>query len=168
MTSHAVLIVDDEKNVLHALQRALRREPYTTLTALGAEEGYQLLSAREVSIVVCDYTMPFINGMEFLKQVKQTYPHILSIMLTGQAEMDVAIQAINEAGVYKFILKPWNDEDLRVTLRRALESLDLVNERDHLLRKIKSRDAILGELERKYPGITRVERDEDGYMTIGE
>ncbi|RJQ80075.1 MAG: response regulator [Desulfobacteraceae bacterium] len=168
MPSHAVLIVDDEKNVLSALERALRKEPYATLTARDAEEGLKLLSARDVSIVISDYNMPYVNGLEFLQQVKEAYPHMLSIMLTGQAEMDVAIQAINEAGVYKFILKPWNDDDLRITLRRALESLDLVHERDRLLRKIVSRDTILKQLERKYPGITKVERDEDGYLLIDQ
>jgi two-component system probable response regulator PhcQ len=87
-------------------------------------------------------------------------------MLTGQAEIEVAVQAINEAGVYKFIQKPWDDADLKITIRRALESIDLISERDRLLQKVKSRDAILKELEKKHPGITKVDRDEDGYMLI--
>lgn len=166
MTQHSVLIVDDEKNVLRALERALRKLPITLLTATGGEEGLKLLSAREVSLVVSDYNMPRMDGLTFLKQVGERYPHILTIMLTGQAEMDVAVQAINDAGVYKFILKPWNDDDFRITLRRSLESIDLVNERDRLLGKIKRRDTILNELERKYPGITKVDKDADGYLHL--
>ena len=167
MTHHAILFVDDEPNVLKSFERALRREPYTLMTAAGGEEGLKLLEAREVSLVISDYNMPLMNGLDFLKEIKERYPHILTIMLTGQAELDIAVQAINEAGVYKFIQKPWDDADLKITIRRALESLDLISERDQLLQKVKSRDAILRELEKKHPGITKVERDEDGYMRIG-
>jgi DNA-binding NtrC family response regulator len=168
MTRHAVLIVDDEKHVLSALERALRKEPFTVLTAASAEEGLTLLSAREVSLVVSDYNMPRMNGLAFLKQVKAQYPHILAIMLTGQAELEIAVKAINEAGVYKFIQKPWNDADLKITLRRTLESLDLATERDRLLQKVRSRDTILNELEKKHPGITKVERDADGYLRLDD
>jgi DNA-binding NtrC family response regulator len=107
-----------------------------------------------------------MNGLALLKTVKTLYPHILAIMLTGQAEISIAMQAINEAGVYKFIQKPWEDADLKITIVRALESIDLATERDRLIQKVKSRDAILKELEREHPGITKVERDAEGYMII--
>lgn len=166
MTRHAILMVDDEPNVLKSFQRALRKEPYTLLTAQGGEEGLKLLEAREVSLVISDYNMPRMNGLEFLKAVKTLYPHILAIMLTGQAEIQIAVQAINEAGVYKFIQKPWEDADLKITILRALESIDLATERDRLLQKVKSRDAILKSLEKEHPGITKVKRDDEGYMII--
>lgn len=166
MNRHAILFVDDEPNVLKSFQRALRKEPYTLMTAQGGEEGLKLLEAREVSLVISDYNMPLMNGLEFLKTVKTLYPHVLTIMLTGQAELDIAVQAINEASVYKFIQKPWDDADLKITIRRALESIDLAMERDRLREKVKSRDAILKELERKHPGITTVHRDEDGFLIM--
>lgn len=161
-------MVDDEPYVLKAFERALRKEPYTLMTAPGGEEGLNLLDARDVSLVISDYNMPRMNGLAFLKTVKQRYPSILAIMLTGQAEIQIAVQAINEAGVYKFIQKPWDDADLKITILRALESIDLVTERDRLMQKVKSRDAILQELERKHPGITRVERDAAGYLILKE
>ena len=166
MSRHAILVVDDETKVLNAIQRTLRKEPYTVLTAESGEEGLKILEARDINLVVSDYNMPMMNGLEFLQNVRSLYPHILTIMLTGQAELEIAVQAINEAGVYKFIQKPWNNDDLRVTLQRALESIDLATERDRLVQKVKSRDAILQELEKKFPGITKVERDEEGYMLI--
>jgi DNA-binding NtrC family response regulator len=168
MTRHAILMVDDEPHVLKSFQRALRKEPYTLMTAQGSEEGLKLLEARDVSLVISDYKMPQMNGLEFLKSVKAQYPHILAIMLTGQAEIQIAVQAINEAGVYKFIQKPWDDADLRITILRALESIDLATERDRLLQKVKSRDSILMELEKKHPGITRVARDDEGYLILGQ
>jgi DNA-binding NtrC family response regulator len=166
MKSHSILIVDDEKNVLNALQRALRKEPYTIYTADGADKALQLIKAREVSLVISDYNMPGTNGLEFLKQIKALYPQVLTIMLTGQAEVQLAVEAINAAGVYKFILKPWDDEDLKITVRRSLESIDLVTERDQLLQKVKSRDAILNDLESKFPGISKVNKDDNGYLIL--
>ena len=159
-------MVDDEPHVLKSFERALRKESYTLMTAQGGEEGLKLLEAREVSLVISDYNMPQMNGLEFLKRVKTLYPHILTIMLTGQAEMEIAVQAINEAGVYKFIQKPWEDADLKITILRALESIDLATERDRLRQKIKSRDIILNELEKNHPGITKVQRDEDGCLIL--
>lgn len=166
MMQHAILIVDDEEHILNSLCRSLRKLPVSLLKATSGEEALKLLSAREVSLIISDYNMPRMNGLDFLKQVNELYPHILTIMLTGQAEMEVAVEAINEAGVYKFILKPWNDDELRVTLMRSLESLDLLNERNRLLCKVKRRDTILEELERKHPGITKVDRDEEGYLRL--
>jgi DNA-binding NtrC family response regulator len=166
MNRHAILFVDDEPNVLKSFQRALRKEPYTLMVAQGGEEGLQLLEAREVSMVISDYNMPRMNGLEFLKTVKTLHPHILTIMLTGQAELEIAVQAINEAGVYKFIQKPWDDADLKITIIRALESIDLLMERNRLREKVKSREAILNALEKKHPGITKVRRDEDGFLIM--
>lgn len=166
MRRHAILLVDDEINVLRSFQRALRKEPYQLFTANSAHEGLALLEARELSLVVSDFSMPEINGLSFLQEVKARHPHILTIMLTGYTEIQIAVRAINEAGVYKFIQKPWDDYDLKITLRRALESIDLAGERDRLLQTVKNRDAILNELERKFPGISKIERDEDGFMRI--
>jgi DNA-binding NtrC family response regulator len=159
-------MVDDEPHILNAFQRALRKEAYAVMTAASGEEGLKLLEAREFSLVISDYNMPQMNGLEFFKMVKANHPHILTIMLTGQSEMKIAIEAINEAGVYKFIQKPWNDADLKITIMRALEAIALATERDRLLQKIKSRDTILRELEEKHPGITQVERDADGYLIL--
>lgn len=168
MAQHSILMVDDEPHILNAFQRALRKEPYAVMTAASGEEGLKLLEAREFSLVISDYNMPQMNGLDFFRTVKTLYPHLLTIMLTGQAEMNIAIQAINEAGVYKFIQKPWDNAELKITIMRALEAIDLATERDRLLQKIKSRDAILEELEQKYPGITQVERDDDGYLILKE
>jgi two-component system, probable response regulator PhcQ len=168
MAKHSILMVDDEPHILNAFQRALRKESYAVMTAESGEEGLKLLEAREFSLVISDYNMPQMNGLEFFRTVKTLYPHLLTIMLTGQAEMNIAIQAINEAGVYKFIQKPWDNAELKITILRALEAIDLATERDRLLQKVKSRDAILEELEHKYPGITQVERDDDGYLILKE
>ena len=133
MSERTILIVDDEENILKAIQRTLRKENYNIFTATGGEEGLKLLDMREFDLVMSDQHMPGMDGVTFLQKVKAEQPQTLTIMLTGAKEIQVAMQAINDAGVYKFILKPWDDDDLKITIRRALESLDLVRERDALV-----------------------------------
>ena len=166
MPERTVLIVDDEEKILKALQRALRNENYTIFTATGGEEGLKLLDMREFDLVMSDQHMPGMDGVTFLRKVRTEQPQTLTIMLTGAKEISVAMEAINDAGVYKFILKPWDDDDLKVTLCRALESLDLVRERNALRERVKSRDTLLKNLEKEHPGITQVEKDEDGYLIL--
>jgi two-component system, probable response regulator PhcQ len=166
MKKHTILIVDDEEMILKSIRRALRNEDYQILTAINGKKGLAVLEDHDVHLVISDQKMPGINGIDFLKQIKKDYPRILTIMLTGNAEIEIAMNAINEAGVYKFILKPWNDNNLKVTIRRALETLELIWERDSLLEEVKTRDAILQGLEKQYPGISKVERNENGYIIL--
>lgn len=164
MKKHTILIVDDEEMILKSICRVLRNEDYRILTAKNGEEGFAILKNHDVNLVISDQRMQSMSGIDFLKGIKREYPQILTIMLTGNAEIEIAMSAINEAGVYKFILKPWDDNNLKVTIRRALETLELIWERDSLLQQAKTRDAILEDLENKYPGISKVERDENGYV----
>ncbi len=126
MTKHTILIVDDEEMILKSIYRVLRNEDYQILTAQSGEQGLGMLKEQYVDLVISDQKMPGMNGLDFLQRVKTEYPHILTIMLTGQAEIEIAMDAINEAGVYKFILKPWNDNNLKITVKRALETLELI------------------------------------------
>ena len=137
-----------------------------SICATGGEEGLKLLEMREFDLVMSDQHMPGMDGITFLQKVKAEQPQTLTIMLTGAKEIHVAMQAINDAGVYKFIMKPWEDDDLKITIRRALESLDLVRERDALRERVKSRDTLLQSLEKEHPGITQVEKDDDGYLIL--
>jgi DNA-binding NtrC family response regulator len=166
MQLRTILVVDDEPKILKAVQRTLRNENYNILTANSGGDGLRMLEGREVDMVVSDQNMPFMTGLEFLMRVKADHPGTLTMMLTGEKEIEIAVQAINQAGVYKFILKPWDDEDLKVTIRRALESLDLVRERDVLSQRVKERDNILRNLEKAHPGITRVDKDADGFLIL--
>ena len=164
MKKYTILAVDDEKLILNAIKRLLRNENYTLLTAQSGIEGLRLLKKHNVQLVISDQTMPEMTGLDFLKRVKVEYPEILMIMLTGNAEIGIAIDAINETGVYKFILKPWENVILKITIRRAIESLELGLERDKLLKQVQVQDTILKDLENEHPGISKIKRDEDGYI----
>lgn len=122
---YRLLFVDDEPNVLSALRRIFRQENYDIVTAPNAAEGLALLEAQSIQLVISDFKMPGMNGADFLKAVKERHPDTMRIMLTGHADTSAVMGAIKDGAVYKFILKPWHDDDLRVTVALALEQYDL-------------------------------------------
>ncbi len=122
---YRLLVVDDEPGILKALTRVFRQENYELVTAPSAEEGLTLMAEATTHLVISDYMMPGMKGGDFLKEVKRRYPDTIRIMLTGHADTGAVMGAVAEGAVYKFIIKPWNDDDLRVTVARALEQFDL-------------------------------------------
>ena len=123
---YRLLFVDDEPGILKALTRVFRQENYDIAIAQNGQEGLARLAEATTHLVISDFMMPGMTGAEFLREVKQRSPDTLRIMLTGHANTDAVMGAINEGAVYKFILKPWNDDDLRVTVALALEQFDLI------------------------------------------
>ena len=163
-----LLLVDDEDNVRKALKRVFRKEPYEVEDASSAREGMEKLSEKPFDIIISDYKMPHINGLEFLKWVRDYYPDTIRIMLTGQADMDTAVRAINEGEIYRFFTKPWDDQDLRISIRIASEHLKLQRRNLELLDELNKTKNLLDQLEEKYPGISKVKRDEEGRIIIDE
>ena len=123
---YRLLLVDDEVAIVNALRRVFRQENYEIVTASSGPDGLARLAEGEVHLVISDFMMPGMNGAQFLREVKQRSPDTIRIMLTGHANTDAVMGAINEGAVYKFILKPWNDDDLRITVALALEQFDLI------------------------------------------
>ncbi len=130
---HCILCVDDESNILNALKRLLRKEDYRILTAGSGAEGLALLEKNDVNLVIADQLMPEMSGTEFMRVVKEKYPDIIRITLTGYTEVDAITDAINKGHIYKFFLKPWNDHNLKLEIRQALEQYNLsqVNKQLH-------------------------------------
>lgn len=110
---HTVLLVDDEANILSALQRTLRREGYEILTAPSGAEGLSLLATHDVQVVVSDQRMPEMNGTEFLSRVKQLYPQTVRMVLSGYSDATAVTDAINRGAVYRFLMKPWDEKALK-------------------------------------------------------
>jgi response regulator RpfG family c-di-GMP phosphodiesterase len=159
---HTILVVDDDKLFVEYIQRVLSGECYNIIGGSSGQEGLEILEKQHVSMVISEYKIPLMSGLEFLEKVRIIYPDILTIMVTDHADIKLVIKAINEAGVYKFLLKPWDDIDFKNTIKKTLESLQVIKERDMLIRKVKTHEATMKDLEKRYPGITKVERDEDG------
>jgi len=125
---HTVLFVDDEVNILKALQRLLRSENMNVLVASRAADALDLLDKHPTQVVVTDQRMPEMSGVDFLAHVRERQPDIVRMMLTGYTEMKVAVDAINRGEIYRLITKPWNDDELRATLRQAFDHADLKSE----------------------------------------
>ena len=123
-----VLFVDDEVNILKALQRLLRQEDMNVLCASHGQEALEILSKTSTQVVVTDQRMPEMSGVDLLSAVRERHPDIVRMMLTGYTEMNVAVEAINRGEIYRLITKPWNDDELRATIRQAFEQSDLKDE----------------------------------------
>jgi len=119
MTESTLLLVDDEPNILRALNRILRREGYKILMAQSGSDALQLLQEHPVDVLMTDQRMPVMSGTELLAQVKQQYPHIVRMMLSGWLDATMLMDAVNVGHIYKFIPKPWDDEELRLLVKEA-------------------------------------------------
>jgi len=163
-----VLFVDDEPLVLGSLRDALRKYPFTILTATAGSQALTLLESQPVDVVVSDERMPGMTGSEFLSIVRQKHPHTIRIILTGQASLTSAIRAINEGEVYRFLTKPCAAVDLAITIQRALQLRNLARESARLLIRTREQDRILRDLEGSHPGISEVRRNLDGAIVLDD
>lgn len=141
-----VLIVDDEINVLHAFKRILRQEPYVLLIAQSGAEALAMMEAQDVDVLVSDARMPEMDGATLLATVQKRWPRCLRILLTGYPEMESLIKSINEGHLYRFLQKPWNDDEVRSVLRQATRLAFAERERLRLTKLIQARNRKLSEL----------------------
>jgi len=117
-----ILCVDDERNVLRSLERIFIDDDYDIFTASSADEGLSILENNgPFQVVISDYRMPVMDGVEFLKEVYRRWPDTVRIVLSGYADAAAIVSAINDGQIYKFIPKPWDDNELHVTITNALE-----------------------------------------------
>jgi len=166
MRQSDILIIDDEPYIVRALSRTLSVLGCVVHTANRGESGLEILEQRDIDLAICDLKMPGMGGLAFLKQVQVQHPYVFTIALTAHGDLETAVEAINTAGVYKFLLKPWNEDDLRQTVQRVLEARLLTLERDSLNQKVKRQVAILKRLEKEHPGITKKHLDEHGNVLL--
>ncbi|MDP3424988.1 MAG: response regulator [Burkholderiaceae bacterium] len=142
-TPATLLLVDDEPSILSALRRLLRPTGYTVLTATSGAEGLALLATQEVALVVSDMRMPGMDGAQFLEQVRAQWPDTVRLLLTGYADMSSTIDAINRGEIYRYIVKPWDDHELLLVIRQALEQRALRFENQRLLALTQTQNAEL-------------------------
>ena len=127
-----ILLVDDEENILSSLRRLLRRDGYRILAASGGAEGLELLAKNAVDVIVSDQRMPTMTGVEFLRRVKTIHPDTVRIVLSGYTELQSITDAINEGAIYKFLTKPWDDDQLRANIEEAFRYKELGDENRRL------------------------------------
>ena len=132
---YPVLYVDDEPDNLRIFELTFRRD-FTVLTATNAKEGLELLSQHPVAVVLSDQKMPGIQGVEFLRRVRELDSGVVRILVTAYGDAKILGDAINDGNIYRYLPKPWEPEDMRLTVRRAIESYALEAERATLLEEL--------------------------------
>ena len=126
-TPYAILIVDDEEGIRESLELTLG-DDYRVFTAKNAQEGLAIIERENIALVIADQVLPGMTGVEFLEKVIERNPSAIRMMLTGYADVASIVRAVNEGRIYRYIPKPWEPEELRVNVRRALESYSLTTE----------------------------------------
>ena len=126
--TYKILIVDDEPANLRTLARLFRQD-YEVLTAAFGKEALDLLGQHDVALLITDQRMPGMTGIELLKSTVPLRPRMVRIILTGYTDVDALVEAINCGQVYRYVAKPWNNEDLRLTVKRALEHYETSKKR---------------------------------------
>ena len=135
---HTILLVDDEVNNLQLLRRTLRHD-YNILTASNGKEALEIVEGKgdEIALIVSDQKMPEMEGTEFLKRVAGEYPDIVKILLTGHLDVDAIVDSINDCHLYQYIVKPFDPEELKMTIDSGIRKFDLVNNKTVILKDLR-------------------------------
>ncbi|MEQ8548953.1 MAG: response regulator [Cyclobacteriaceae bacterium] len=134
-TKYNVLYVDDEAHNLRVFRSSFRRH-YNVFTAESPFEAMKILKEEKIHLIVTDQKMPEMNGTEFLETILPDYPNVISMILTGFSDLDDITKAINECGIYRYITKPWEQGELKITLDKAIEVYNLRSEKEELIHEL--------------------------------
>ena len=143
-----IAIVDDEEMVLTSLRSFLLLDTeYEVLTYNGPEKALEEVRRQPIDLVISDYLMPGMNGIQFLLEVKKIHPFATRILLTGYADKENAIKAINEVGLYQYVEKPWENEDLRLVIQNGLERRFLMEKLEEKIKEVQNVQQNLQEIQ---------------------
>jgi len=156
-----VLLVDDEERILRTLGMLLKMQ-YRILTAGGGAQGLELLASEPVDVIISDQRMPQMTGVEFLRQVKARYPDTVRMVLSGYTELQSITDAINEGAIYRFLTKPWDDDQLRGHIADAFRSKEMADENKRLSQELAAANEQLRELLKLREG--QLQRDDDPHQ----
>lgn len=154
-----VVVLDDEENIRESVKRLFFRESFGITSTGDFEEAFAIIKEHPIKVVLSDQRMPQITGVEFLKQVREKYPDVVRILITGHADIQAAEDAINFGGVYRFINKPWNSEELKATVKQAIEHHDLLLQNRELFDATKSKNEELEILNRRLRGMYEAQKE---------
>lgn len=164
--NESVLLVDDDKSLLDGLSRVLKRESYQVLCSSSAEEALELMQGLAVNVIISDQEMPGIKGVDFLGIVRKRYPDCVRMLLTGKADLDTAMRAINEGEIYRFFSKPCSHLDLALAIRDALRQGQLIAQARRLLDVMQMQSNYIEQLEKEVPGISKLNKNANGAIVI--
>jgi len=148
---HCILIVDDEDSILNAFKRILADEDYDVRVANNGSDGLNILRSAKnpFSLIISDQRMPEMNGVQFFAQAKEIFPDAVRILLTGYADSDAIIEAINKGGVHLYFTKPWHEEEILLHIRQSLSKVEILAENKRLMELIQNKNKELVDLNKK-------------------
>ncbi len=152
MNKYTILIIDDEPHILTSLKRLLSSEDREIFTAESAEKAWEVLKEKgEVEVILCDQKLPGISGIDFLLKVKMRYPDTIRILVTGYPDLNSAMEAINKAHIWRYILKPIDPEELKILLKHAFDYYRVLKENRLLLQVARQQAEWIKVLREKHP-----------------
>lgn len=169
---NVILYVDDDEFNL-VLFTEFMKVDYEVFTAMSPAEGYEILKKQPVKVLISDQRMPYETGLEFIERINPEFPDIIKIIFTAHVDHDNILQAINQGGIYRYVLKPWNFPEMQQTLQNAIREFDLRAENQKLIKQLVSKNIVLEkaylqikESERKFTGIFQA--SSDGMLLLKE
>lgn len=173
---HRLMIVDDEENVLNALQRVCRNQKQWEIETFNdPQQALKRAQTSSFDLFLSDYRMPQMNGVQFLTEAMQLQPDAMRLILSGHTDRSGLLSAINEAEIYRFIDKPWQDDELLVILHQALGYRDVLLENRILANRIREQQKELDQrklalemYKAQHPDLFKVDRAEDGSIMLDE
>jgi diguanylate cyclase (GGDEF)-like protein/PAS domain S-box-containing protein len=154
-----LLIVDDDQNIVSSLLRLLRRDGYHIITAANGPDGLQRLAENEVDVILSDQRMPGMTGVEFLRRAKALYPDTVRLVLSGFTELRSVTDAINEGAIYKFLTKPWEDEQLRAHIEEAFHQKEMSDDNRRLDREVQEANRELADVNSRLKHLLESQRE---------
>jgi len=139
---YSILYIDDEENNLISFKSTFRRD-YHIHVASSGQEALEIMETNSIQLVITDQRMPDMSGIEFLEQIVPLYPDCMRMIMTGFSDLEAVIQAINKGNIYRYVSKPWNREDLKITIDSALEVYNLKSQNKHLIDGLKEANRTL-------------------------
>ena len=170
-----IQLLDDEPQILKTLQRTLRPHAWEVHAFTDVQEALDALTTHTYAVIISDLKMPHLDGVTYLQFAKQRQPNAVRILLTGHFDRQSMMQAINQAEVYRFISKPWEDLEIETALRSAIDMYLLRDENQRLVAQVRQQQSAIDRqqqellrLETEHPGLTRVSRDDDGAVLLDD
>ncbi|MGM0597284.1 MAG: response regulator [Myxococcota bacterium] len=144
-----ILLVDDEKPILGVLKRVFFDKPWETYTASDPEEALQMVRENDFAVIISDFKMPKMNGLEFLTKARAVSPDSVMMVFSGYAESEAISKAIDKGTLFRFIPKPWNNTELYGIIIQALEHYELAKKNKELVKTVKKQTREIARLKSK-------------------
>jgi DNA-binding LytR/AlgR family response regulator len=163
-----ILIVDDELHIIRAMQRTLRNLGYEILASTNPKDAMNILENAKPDIIICDYNMPDMNGIDVLKYAKKVLPDSFRVLMTGYTDVNIAIAAINEGSIFYYITKPWKNDELTTMLQNIADQKQHQKAQSSLIHILKDNGRYLSEVVDKIKAIDKVPEYDDQKIPLLE